>query len=180
VQKTIFKQTHGQKLNLEHRPHADSTLLIPLALVKKFKRKSHLFGGIPRYFQYVMRQYRLWGYGGNLDFSNRAKIEYQAAGQQLRKFNFAVDINDWVELGQLAIVLGKSRTHVFSILLDLDLKGWSWILRRAGFKPGVPRLSVHQLQVSIRQRRRTSTRVRYFRSKYAGALEKPPDTIDFA
>ncbi|MCB1179054.1 MAG: DUF1564 family protein, partial [Leptospiraceae bacterium] len=60
---------------------------------------------------------------GLLKISNRCKTQFQAKGQNLKRFCLKPENEDWVELSVLANGIGCTRTLLFSILLELEQRG---------------------------------------------------------
>ncbi|HMX30782.1 MAG TPA: DUF1564 family protein [Leptospiraceae bacterium] len=63
-------------------------------------------------------------------------------------FNFRVDNDDWIELGELALAFGKSRCYLFSYLVELDLLGFWDALSNFNMNLGAPTHPKLSLKVS--------------------------------
>ena len=83
----------------------------------------------------------------------KIKTEYQNEGLDLKRVNFRVNNADWIELGELALVFGKSRCWMFTYLLELDILGVWDILSKFGLNIAVPTSTKLRLRVSLSLKR---------------------------
>ena len=97
-----------------------STLLIPDFLYSRFLEKVTHFGGSHNYLNYLLKH----GFNTLIEFHPdlRIRIEYQAKGQNLQKYNFTPFDEDWLYLKSLAFVQGISMAYLFVLLLIEDLE----------------------------------------------------------
>ncbi len=116
-----------------------STLLIPEFLMDDFILKKEKYNGnVTLYVRSLLRRFRSITYTGILPEPVKIKTEYQEAKLNLKKVNFRPQNSDWIELGELALVFGKSRCWVFVFLLKLDILGLWNLLVQAGLGKVVP------------------------------------------
>lgn len=114
-----------------------STLLIPEALIKDFKRNSERFKSIGDYFAHLISVYRI----PLKTFANDPrglKKQYQNTKLNLVKINFRPMNQDWAELGTFSIASGRSRCMLFVILLLMDIGGWENSLKILGIQKCYP------------------------------------------
>ncbi|MBP7280445.1 MAG: DUF1564 family protein [Leptospiraceae bacterium] len=134
---------------LSSRDRTMSTLLIPANLLYPLKEKLKEHGNLlPVYLKNLLRMCRTFTHSGMLPPPNKLKTEYQAEGLNLKRVNFRVFNNDWIELGELALAFGKSRCYIFTFLLELDLTGFWEALSKTGLSEAVPTINRLSLMVS--------------------------------
>lgn len=75
---------------------------------------------------------------GGLGQRESVKKRFQDPGQDLVKQNFRPFNDDWIQFDTLSDYLGLSKTGLFSLLLLLDIAGWSAILAEKFHDSGVP------------------------------------------
>ena len=127
-----------------------STLLIPDYMYEQFRLKTKKYkGNTAVYLHSLLRRFRTITYSGMIPEPEKLKTTYQERNLDLRKVSFKPKNEDWVELGELALVYGKSRCWIFVFLLRLDLVNtWSSLVE-AGLKKIVP--MVNNLELGIFQ-----------------------------
>ena len=139
---------------LNERDKTISTLLVPDYLCEKLKLKTKENGNSLRvYLRNLLWMYRTITHSGMIQPPRKIKTEYQEEGLNLRRVNFRVGNADWLELGELALVFGKSRCWMFTYLLELDLLGLWEILSESGLNDAVPTKNNLRLRVSCSLRR---------------------------
>ncbi|MBE7411515.1 MAG: DUF1564 domain-containing protein [Leptospiraceae bacterium] len=124
-------------MNPEYKMRTQSSLLIPEKYIDEFDTRTE---NISRedYLHELLVRYRnvlLWN---TFEKTDSVKTQYQEEGQNLQKKNFYPENSDWIELGQFALVLGISRTALFTLLLLLDVAGWDIIIPAKFYDYGVP------------------------------------------
>ena len=77
----------------------------------------------------------------------KLKTSYQERHLDLKKVSFKPKNQDWIELGELALIFGKSRCWMFVFLLKLDLANMWHCLVEAGLKKIVPMVTNLELKV---------------------------------
>ncbi|MBK8397280.1 MAG: DUF1564 family protein [Leptospiraceae bacterium] len=137
-----------KNINLEDT--SVSTLLIPDYMYEQFRLKTKKYkGNTAVYLHSLLRRFRTITYSGMIPEPEKLKTTYQERNLDLRKVSFKPKNEDWVELGELALVYGKSRCWIFVFLLRLDLVNtWSSLVE-AGLKKIVP--MVNNLELGIFQ-----------------------------
>jgi len=116
-----------------------STLLIPEHLYERLSEKVKLHGNrMPVYLRNLLKMFRIVTHSGLIPSPRKIKTEYQEQGLLLKRVNFRVFNEDWLELGELALAFGKSRCWMFVFLLELDLSGLWEVLSEFGLGQGVP------------------------------------------
>lgn len=101
-----------------------STLLIPAELLptlEKLKESSSL----KSILKILLKKYKFLLLSENVRFSNKARLQYQEDGLDLKTIKFRPDLKDWMELGIIAYSLGFSRCFLFSFLLSLEVSPFS-------------------------------------------------------
>ncbi|MBP9886594.1 MAG: DUF1564 family protein, partial [Leptospiraceae bacterium] len=116
-----------------------STVLVPAHLVEDLKQKTREHGNsLVVYLRNLLWMYRTFTHSGMIPPPRKIKTEYQNEGLDLKRVNFRVNNADWIELGELALVFGKSRCWMFTYLLELDILGVWDILSKFGLNIAVP------------------------------------------
>jgi len=134
------------KINLEE--DSVSTLLIPKYLYEDFLLKTKKYkGNTALYLQSLLRRFRSITHSGLIPEAEKLKTSYQVRNLDLQKVSFKPKNRDWLELGELALVSGKSRCWLFVFLLKLDLLNLWDILVEAGLNKIVPMLPNLELKV---------------------------------
>ena len=125
-----------------------STLLIPEFLYDDFLSKTKKFkGNTALYLQSLLRRFRSITHSGLIPEAEKLKTTYQDRNLGLKKVSFIPKNRDWLELGELALVFGKSRCWLFVFLLKLDLMNLWNILVEAGLNKIVPMIPSVELKV---------------------------------
>jgi hypothetical protein len=151
-----------------------STLLIPGKLVEQLARvipcavdekNGRAIWDLKSGLKKLLSKYRGFLATGNLPFQHKPKLTFQDEGQDLRKFSFRPDDEDWFELGILAYGSGVSRCWLFSYLLSLELSGISLMVSLPEFRDGVttPNISRPRLILQITGKKRWIHRKVHFR-----------------
>lgn len=131
-----------------------STVLVPAHLMDGLKQRMKDHGNsLVIYLRNLLLMYRSLTHSGMIHPPRKLKTEYQEDGLDLKRLNFRVNNADWLELGQLALVFGKSRCWVFTFLLELDLLGLWEALSESGLSGAVPTKNKLLLQISLSLRR---------------------------
>ncbi len=131
-----------------------STVLVPAHLVEDLKQKTREHGNsLVVYLRNLLWMYRTFTHSGMIPPPRKIKTEYQNEGLDLKRVNFRVNNADWIELGELALVFGKSRCWMFTYLLELDILGVWDILSKFGLNIAVPTSTKLRLRVSLSLKR---------------------------
>lgn len=131
-----------------------STLLIPAQLVKPLKEKIKEHGNLfPVYLRNLLWMFRTFTHSGMIPHPQKLKTEYQKEGLDLQRVNLRPFNEDWMELGELALVYGKSRCWLFTFLLELDLLGFWETLSEFSMGDAVPTTTKLRLRVSLSLKR---------------------------
>ena len=131
-----------------------STVLVPALLVEDLKQKTREHGNsLVVYLRNLLWMYRTFTHSGMIPPPRKIKTEYQNEGLDLKRVNFRVNNADWIELGELALVFGKSRCWMFTYLLELDILGVWDILSKFGLNIAVPTSTKLRLRVSLSLKR---------------------------
>ena len=131
-----------------------STVLVPAHLVEDLKQKTREHGNsLVVYLRNLLWMYRTFTHSGMIPPPRKIKTEYQNEGLDLKRVNFRVNNADWIELGELALVFGKSRCWMFTYLLELDILGVWDILSKFGLNIAVPTSTELRLRVSLSLKR---------------------------
>ncbi len=142
------------EINLEE--DSVSTLLIPEYLYDDFSLKTKKYKGkTALYLQSLLRRFRTITHSGMIPEAEKLKTTYQERNLDLQKVSFKPKNADWMELGELALVFGKSRFWLFVFLLKLDLLNLWHSLVEAGLKKIVP--IIPNLELKVFQRLERST-----------------------
>ena len=97
-----------KNINLEE--DSVSTLLIPEFLIDDFRQKTKKYkGNTAIYLHSLLRRFRIITHSGMIPEPEKLKTTYQERDLHLKKVSFKPKNLDWVELGELALVFGKSR-----------------------------------------------------------------------
>lgn len=141
-----------KNINLEE--NTVSTLLIPEYLNEDFRLKTKKYkGNVSVYLHSLLRRFRTVTHSGMIPEPEKLKTTYQERDLDLKKVSFKPKNQDWIELGELALVFGKSRCWMFVFLLKLDLVNMWRFLVEAGLKKIVPTVSNLELRVFQRLER---------------------------
>ena len=152
------------EINLEE--DSVSTLLIPEYLYEDFQLKTKKFkGNKALYLQSLLRRFRTITHSGLVPEAEKLKTAYQERNLDLQKVSFKPRNRDWLELGELALVFGKSRCWLFVFLLKLDLLNLWRIVVEAGLKKIVPMIPNLELKVFQRLERFSYTFARGYHVK---------------
>ncbi|MCE9499950.1 MAG: DUF1564 domain-containing protein [Leptospira sp.] len=121
---------------VEH-PRTQSSLLIPRRFLEDFEERTE--GGKREiYFQFLIKTYGACIMSGALGSRKSVKKCFQDPGKDLVKKNFRPFNQDWIEFDILSDYLGLSKTGLFTLLLLLDMAGWSAIIAEKFYDRGVP------------------------------------------
>ena len=135
-------------LNINEEEDSVSTLLIPELLVADFNLKKEKYNkNVSLYLRSLLRRFRSFTYTSILPEPVKIKTQFQDENLNLKKVSFRPRNSDWIELGELALLFGKSRCWVFVFLLKLDLLGLWDILVKAGLGKLVPTIPKVGLKV---------------------------------
>ena len=141
-----------KNINLEE--DSVSTLLIPEFLIDDFRQKTKKYkGNTAIYLHSLLRRFRIITHSGMIPEPEKLKTTYQERDLHLKKVSFKPKNLDWVELGELALVFGKSRCWMFVFLLRLDLVNMWHSLVEAGLNKIVPMIPNLELRVFHRLER---------------------------
>ena len=141
-----------REINLEE--DSVSTLLIPEYLYEDFQLKTKKYkGNTALYLQSLLRRFRSISHSGLIPEAEKLKTSYQDRNLDLQKVSFIPKNRDWLELGELALVFGKSRCWLFVFLLKLDILNLWSIVVKAGLKKIVPMIPNVELRVFLRLER---------------------------
>jgi len=121
---------------LEH-PRTQSSLLVPSRFLEDFKERTGR-GRREVYFHFLIKKYGHFIVSGGLGSKESVKKQYQDLENDLVKKNFRPINADWIEFDSLANYLCLSKTALFTLLLTLDIAGWSEILAEKFYNRGVP------------------------------------------
>ena len=131
-----------------------STLLIPAHLITPLKEKIKEHGNLfPVYLRNLLWMFRTFTHSGMIPHPQKLKTEYQKEGLDLQRVNLRPFNEDWMELGELALVYGKSRCWLFTFLLELDLLGFWETLSEFSMGDAVPTTTKLRLRVSLSLKR---------------------------
>lgn len=151
---TFQNKNEFQRKNINFDEETVSTLLIPKHLYEDFRRKTKKYkGNTSLYLRSLLRRFRVITHSGIIPEPEKLKTTYQERRLDLQKVNFKPKNQDWMELGGLAFVFGKSRCWMFVFLLKLDLVNMWHALVEAGLKKIVPMISKLELKVFQRLER---------------------------
>lgn len=141
--------------NLREKDKSVSTLLIPAHLVDGLNSKRLEHGKqMSVYLRNLLKMYKSLTHSGMVPNPRKIKTEYQEDNLDLKKVSLRPSNADWIELGELALVYGKSRCWMFVFLLELDLAGFSDTLYEIDFvNVLVPTDSALILRVSFELKR---------------------------
>ncbi|MBP7280039.1 MAG: DUF1564 family protein [Leptospiraceae bacterium] len=163
----IFQNKYNflrKKINLEE--DTVSTLLIPEHLKEAFLEKTKKYNGnTSLYLRSLLRRFRTLTHSGMIPEPEKLKTSYQDRDLNLKKVSFKPKNSDWLELGELALVFGKSRCWMFVFLLKLDLVGMWRSLVEAGLKKIVPMVTNLELTVFLQLDRISFTFARGYHVK---------------
>ena len=141
-------------LNINEEEDSVSTLLIPELLVADFNLKKEKYNkNVSLYLRSLLRRFRSFTYTGILPEPVKIKTQFQDENLNLKKVSFRPRNADWIELGELALVFGKSRCWMFTYLLELDILGVWDILSKFGLNIAVPTSTELRLRVSLSLKR---------------------------
>jgi hypothetical protein len=141
-----------KKINLEE--DTVSTLLIPKYMQEDFRRKTKKYkGNTSLYLHSLLRRFRVITHSGMIPEAEKLKTTYQERNLDLQKVSFKPKNQDWIELGELAFIFGKSRCWMFVFLLKLDLVNMWHALVEVGLKKIVPMIPKVELEVFQRLER---------------------------
>lgn len=154
------------KKNINIEENTPSTLLIPDFLFDDFKLKVNKHNrNTALYLHSLLRRFRTITLSGLIPEPEKLKTTFQDRNLGLKKVSFVPKNQDWLELGELALVYGKSRCWLFVFLLKLDLLNLWDILVEAGLKKIVPMVSKLELRVFQRLERFSQTFARGYHIK---------------
>lgn len=97
-----------------------STLLIPEQYLSLFQRKILEHKGIRSYIKFLLKKYQLHIANGLIPGYSSVTTKYQEKGQNLQKFAFRPNPNDWAELKLYRISFGMSISAFLVYLLLAD------------------------------------------------------------
>ncbi|MBK8399341.1 MAG: DUF1564 family protein [Leptospiraceae bacterium] len=141
-----------KNINLEE--NSVSTLLIPEYLKEDLRLKTKKYkGNTALYLNSLLRRFRTITHSGMIPQPEKLKTSYQERNLDLKKISLKPKNQDWIELGELALVFGKSRCWIFVFLLKLDLVNMWDTLVEAGLKKIVPTIPSLELRVFQRLER---------------------------
>ncbi len=133
--------------NIRMEENSVSTLLIPEYMHEDFRLKTKKFkGNTALYLHSLLRRFRTITHSGMIPEPEKLKTTYQERNLDLKKVSFKPRNEDWIELGELALVFGKSRCWMFVFLLKLDLVNMWHSLVEAGLKKIVPMVTNLELR----------------------------------
>lgn len=138
AEKNNFEPSNDeQRTEFEYKKGGVSTVLVPAALLKDFKRKCRRHKGKAEYFSFLIKQFGfvLECYAKNPE---GLKTVFQKKNQDLKKVNFRARDEDWAELGTFSIASGRSRCLLFAILLIFDSGNLASVLKKAGLSVRTP------------------------------------------
>lgn len=163
---TFLNKNEFVRKNINLEEDSVSTLLIPEYLYADFrlKTKKHK-GNTALYFHSLLRRFRTLTHSGMIPEPEKLKTTYQERDLGLKKVSFTPKNLDWLELGELALVFGKSRCWMFVFLLKLDLVNMWHCLVEAGLKKIVPMVTNLELMVFQRIERLSYTFARGYHVK---------------
>ena len=146
----VFQKSKSFPINrLSECDRTVSTLLVPTSMMDELKRKKKEHdNNLAIYFKNLLSLCRTFTHSGMLPDPSKIKTEYQDEGLVLQRVSFRVANEDWLEIGELALAVGKSRCWVFSFLLQLDILGFWDALLKSGLTDAVPTVSKLLLRVS--------------------------------
>ncbi|MCE9501094.1 MAG: DUF1564 family protein, partial [Leptospira sp.] len=121
---------------IEH-PRTQSSLLIPRRFLQDFEERT---GKTSReiYFHFLIKRYSYLIMSGGLGKRESVKKRFQNPGNDLVKRNFNPSNEDWIQFDALSDYLGLTKTGLFTLLLILDIAGWSELLAEKFYDCGVP------------------------------------------
>lgn len=121
---------------VEH-PRTQSSLLVPSRFLEDFNERTQ--GGRREiYFHFLIKRYGLCIMSGGLGRRESIKKRFQNPGKDLIKKNFRPFNHDWIQFDTLSEYLGISKTGLFTLLLVLDIAGWSELIAEKFYGRGVP------------------------------------------
>nr|MBP7283767.1 DUF1564 family protein [Leptospiraceae bacterium] len=148
---TFQNKNEFLRKNIYLEENTVSTLLIPEILIDDFRLKIKKYNGkTALYLHSLLRRFRTITHSGMIPEPEKLKTTYQERDLDLKKVSFKPKNQDWIELGELALVFGKSRCWMFVFLLKLDLVNMWRCLVEAGLKKIVP--MIPNLELGIFQR----------------------------
>ncbi|MCE9500182.1 MAG: DUF1564 domain-containing protein [Leptospira sp.] len=121
---------------VEH-PRTQSSLLIPRRFLADFAERTERTSR-EIYFHFLIKRYGPIIMSGALGSRKTVKKSYQNPGKDLVKQNFRPTNPDWIQFDVLSDYLGLTKTGLFTLLLILDIAGWSALLTEKLFDRGVP------------------------------------------
>ncbi len=153
-----------KSINLEE--DSISTLLVPEYLYADFRLKTKKYkGNTALYLHSLLRRFRTITHSGSIPNPEKLKTTYQERNLLLKEVSFKPKNQDWLELGELALVFGKSRCWMFVFLLKLDLVNMWRCLVEAGLKKIFPMITNLELEVFYRLERFSFTFARGYHVK---------------
>ena len=145
---TFLNKNEFVRKNINLEENSASTLLMPDSMYADFrlKTKKHK-GNTALYLHSLLRRFRTITHSGMIPEPEKLKTSYQERHLDLKKVSFKPKNQDWIELGELALIFGKSRCWMFVFLLKLDLANMWHCLVEAGLKKIVPMVTNLELKV---------------------------------
>ncbi|MCE9501744.1 MAG: DUF1564 domain-containing protein [Leptospira sp.] len=118
-------------------PRTQSSLLVPRRFIEDFAERTE---GTSReiYFHFLIKRYGHLIMSGGMGRRETIKKRFQDPGKDLVKTNFRPANQDWIQFDILSDYLGISKTGLFTLLLTLDIAGWSELLAEKFYDRGVP------------------------------------------
>ena len=151
---TFQNKNEFQRKTVNLEEDTVSTLLIPKNMHDDFRQKTKKYkGNTALYLHSLLRRFRIITHSGMIPEPEKLKTTYQDRNLDLQKVSFKPKNQDWLELGALAFVFGKSRCWMFVFLLKLDLVNMWHALVEAGLKKIVPMIPKIELEVFQRLER---------------------------
>ncbi|MCE9499718.1 MAG: DUF1564 domain-containing protein [Leptospira sp.] len=141
-------------------PRTQSSLLVPERFLADFEERTQ--GGQREiYFHFLIERYSHLIMSGGLGRRESVKKQFQNPGRNLNKRNFRPFNQDWIQFNILSDYLGLSMTGLFTLLLVLDIAGWTALLAEQIYDCGVPPiisefssriLMIRQFPVQVRRK----------------------------
>lgn len=151
---TFQNKNEFVRKNIKLEENTVSTLLIPESLKEAFLQKTKKYNGnTSSYLHSLLRRFRSVTHSGLIPEPEKLKTTYQDRDLNLQKISFKPKNEDWIELGELALVFGKSRCWIFVFLLKLDISNMWCTLVEAGLEKIVPKISNLKLEIFLRLER---------------------------